>query len=38
MDYTDDAAMFMFTEGQVPRRDAALDNARLSLTRQAVRV
>ncbi len=38
MDYTDDAAMFMFTEGQVARMDAALDNARLPLTRQAVPV
>ncbi|MBT2511349.1 zinc metalloprotease [Streptomyces sp. ISL-98] len=38
MDYTDDAAMFMFTEGQVARMDAALDNARQSLTRQAVSV
>ncbi|MEV0695575.1 zinc metalloprotease [Streptomyces sp. NPDC050388] len=35
MDYTDDAAMFMFTKGQVARMDAILDNARLVLTRQA---
>ncbi|WP_314245276.1 zinc metalloprotease [Streptomyces sp. DSM 40907] len=38
MDYTDDAAMFMFTEGQVARMNAALDHARLPLTRQAVPV
>ncbi|MER7476170.1 zinc metalloprotease [Streptomyces sp. NPDC126510] len=38
MDYTDDAAMFMFTKGQAARMDATLDNARLTLTRQAVAV
>ncbi len=38
MDYTDDAAMFMFTDGQVARMNAALDHARLPLTRQAVPV
>lgn len=38
MDYTDDAAMFMFTKGQSARMDATLDNARLTLTRQAVAV
>ncbi|MET8768003.1 zinc metalloprotease [Streptomyces sp. NPDC004658] len=38
MDYTDDAAMFMFTKGQAARMDAALDHARLPLTRQAVLV
>ncbi len=38
MDYTDDAAMFMFTKGQAARMDATLDNARLSLSRQAVTV
>ncbi|MEU1256465.1 zinc metalloprotease [Streptomyces chartreusis] len=38
MDYTDDAAMFMFTKGQAARMDATLDNARLTLTRQAVTV
>ncbi|MFF4837463.1 zinc metalloprotease [Streptomyces sp. NPDC001315] len=38
MDYTDDVAMFMFTQGQVARMDAVLDNARLSLARQAVPV
>ncbi|MDX2598401.1 zinc metalloprotease [Streptomyces sp. WI03-4A] len=38
MDYTDDAAMFMFTKGQTARMDAALDHARLPLTRQAVLV
>jgi hypothetical protein len=38
MDYTDDAAMFMFTKGQAARMDATLDNARLALTRQAVAV
>ena len=30
MDYTDDAAMFMFTEGQSRRMDACLDGARAS--------
>ncbi|MEU4212388.1 zinc metalloprotease [Streptomyces sp. NPDC026206] len=38
MDYTDDAAMFMFTEGQVARMDAVLDNARLPFTRQLASV
>ena len=38
MDYTDDAAMFMFTKGQAARMDATLDNARLTLSRQAVTV
>jgi hypothetical protein len=38
MDYTDDAAMFMFTKGQAARMDAALDHARMTLTRQAVSV
>ncbi|MET9762350.1 zinc metalloprotease [Streptomyces sp. NPDC006372] len=38
MDYTDDAAMFMFTKGQAARMDAALDHARSPLTRQAVAV
>jgi hypothetical protein len=38
MDYTDDAAMFMFTKGQAARMDAALDHARITLTRQAVTV
>lgn len=38
MDYTDDAAMVMFTKGQAARMDATLDNARLPLTRQAVPV
>jgi hypothetical protein len=38
MDYTDDAAMFMFTKGQAARMDATLDQARQTLTRQAVAV
>jgi hypothetical protein len=38
MDYTDDAAMFMFTKGQSARMDAALDHARMTLTRQALAV
>ncbi|MGX8908915.1 zinc metalloprotease [Streptomyces netropsis] len=32
MDYTDDAAMFMFTRGQKARMDATLDGARSSFT------
>ncbi|TXS48404.1 zinc metalloprotease [Streptomyces sp. uw30] len=38
MDYTDDAAMFMFTKGQAARMDATLDNARRTLSQQAVTV
>ncbi|MFF7788374.1 hypothetical protein [Streptomyces sp. NPDC007991] len=34
----DDAAMFMFTKGQAARMDAALEHARMTLTRQAVTV
>jgi hypothetical protein len=37
MDYTDDAAMFMFTEGQAARMDATLDGARSSFTRKLFR-
>ncbi|GAA2440500.1 zinc metalloprotease [Streptomyces lavendulocolor] len=32
MDYTDDAAMFMFTEGQVARMHSTFDNARMTFT------
>ncbi|MFJ3670713.1 zinc metalloprotease [Streptomyces sp. NPDC090106] len=34
MDYTDDAAMFMFTQGQVARMDATLEDARSSFLKQ----
>jgi len=37
MDYTDDAAMFMFTQGQTARMDATLDGPRTSFTREALR-
>jgi hypothetical protein len=32
MDYTDDRAMFMFTQGQSARMDACLEGARASFT------
>ncbi|MBT2511093.1 zinc metalloprotease [Streptomyces sp. ISL-98] len=37
MDYTDDEAMFMFTQGQSARMDATLDGTRSSFTRKLFR-
>jgi hypothetical protein len=37
MDYVDDIAMFMFTQGQVARMQVALDGPRKALVRAAGR-